>query len=170
MRNARELDIAITSSQSSLKLPNINSSRTKLNTSRKRNYSLFNYEKLSELPKIYPDSNFKLTTLQIDDWLQTKCDSNDEPEDVNYIDTDEDKEVEQGKTTSVNIGPLVIGPKAMADFFEKYKTLNKITSPANESNPLPVFQYLKHIDKVRSIPQPMGMVKRNGLTTELHLQ
>lgn len=173
MRNARGLDdVPAASSQFASKLPSLNSSQSSLH---RRSHNLLNYDKLSSLPKVYPDARFKFNSMHMN-WLMTKCDNMEEGEESdNYIDTDEGAEKEGESSPSATarvrtLDPLVIGPRAMANFFDKYKTLNRITSPANEKNPLPVYQYLKEVDKSGRIPQPMGIVKRTGASTELKLQ
>jgi hypothetical protein len=109
-------------------------------------------------------------------WLSSKCDDIDEIEEAdNYIETDDFNEgTLQSKTARLKtegpFDPLVVGPKAMADFFDKYKALNKITSPAHEKNPLPMYQYLTQVDSNKGIPQPMGIVKRTGISNEIRLQ
>jgi len=177
MKNAREVNIKKPIA-TSLSLPKLTrfSSETKVIKPYK-SPELFSYERYSALPKIYPEAKFRMSPVNMKKWLSTKCDGMDEIEETdNYIETDEfnDEEIAQNKMGRLKsdrpFNPLVVGSKAMADFFDKYKTLNKITSSAHERNPLPVYQYLTQVDHNKGIPQPMGIVKRTGFSNEILLQ
>ena len=143
----------------------------------KASINLFNYQRYSQLPNIYPPSRFQLTASRFDNWLSTKCNFYDGKNDSDeYIETDEQEECDEDspiakkKRNIKKLPPIIVGTKAMEDFYGKYKTLNKISSPANGNDPPSMIRYLKKIDKLREIPHTMGLVKWAGNSNELTLQ
>ncbi len=133
------------------------------------------YEDYLNLPSPYPKTQFKLNHFRLKNLLSKKPANKEEEElsehDANIDEEDPIIQTEPLSPRSPKIStPARVGPKAVAEFFAKYKGMNKITSPAHEKKPSATFKYLKKIEKMHYIPHPMGMVKWKGLPNELNLQ
>ena len=173
-----KLQMYVSPSQSVATLPSVinKSSLRPLTKSVQESHSyLFSYDEYSSAPSPYPKAPFMLTQYQKKSWLSKKVEDNEE--ELSDHDDNFDEEEQDAPTDSLSPNslrkrstPARIGARAVAEFFAKYKGINKITSPANDKRASATYRYLKEVDQLHHVPHPMGMVKWKGQANELNLQ
>jgi len=157
-------------------LPSITKSVAKpLSISLADNRTSFQSEEMLSLPSPYPPSRFKLNVTQIKKWLSKKVEEKEEEElSEHELNIDEEDPIIQTEPISPKqpppSTPVRVGPRAIKDFYMKFKNINKITSPVHLNKHSASLRYLQQIDKEYHIPHPMGLVKWNGKPNELNLQ
>ena len=132
--------------------------------------TLASFASYRNMSGVYPSSTFKLNSTQMDKWLtrqlpaEVECD-----ESAHDILIDEEQEV-QAESPKHSPPAQKSGAESIIEFYDKYKGMNKSTSPFRFGAKSPAYQYLSEIDKMHQLPKPMGMAKWKGPANELNLQ
>ncbi len=126
--------------------------------------SLFSYSEYADKPSPYPSTPIKLSSTQSKKWIEKKS-----PDSVDLDVSDHDIFVEEEDSPEPHPAHEAhTGTKAMHEFFATYQNLNKNTTPSKFASAS--YNYLMGVDKMKQIPQPMGVVKWKGQPNELNLQ
>lgn len=126
---------------------------------------LFNYEQLLQANSPYGASKFRLNKLQLQSWMVSKGRAEEEPPEESEHEMVEEEEEVKPKESPQPKGGLY----SIIDFYQKYKAIHKSSSQTAALKSSPIYKYLKKIDQLRHIPQPMGMAKWQGSPVELNL-
>lgn len=126
--------------------------------------TLFNYEDLIHTNSPYNTSKFRLNHYQLKKWMDSKGALEDNIEVSEHESVGDEEENKQREAT-----PAMGGPQSIFEFYKKYKGIQKSTVQSNVLKNSSTYKYLKTIDKLHFIPEPMGIAKWKGASTELSL-
>lgn len=128
-------------------------------------HSLFNYEELLQRNSPYNASKFRLDKLHLQKWMKTKGaeeETVEESEHDSVVEEDEDSKQREGT-------PAAGCPRSILEFYKKYKGMNKSSVQSTDITTSSTIKYLKKIEQLHHIPQPMGIAKWNGSPADLNL-
>ncbi len=131
---------------------------------------LFNYDGYSKTKSPYPRGRIRPNHYRLQKWIAQRVSAKPDSNDSDHDAEGDDEEPETKRGAQDLYTPSRVGPRAMADFFEKYRNLNKSNSPSRCKRPSAACRYLRRIDQLHEVPHPMGIVKWRGAPNELNLQ